>query len=371
MNQARSPTQYPAENLIGALVADRWRITNRLNGAGNDTTGGFFSIPYEVVDVETGRKAFMKVLNIQKALTIYQHSQGISLTEALHRITEAHLFECHLAEACANRKMTRVVRGLDHGHTPVEISGLGPIEHGYIVFELGVGDTHHLLKFSKSLDLAWTMKVLHQAAVGVQQLHLADIAHQDLKRSNVVFFDSEDSKLADLGRAVKRNRPSNNDARDVPCQPINSPTELIYGFVPSDWDQRHFSTDLYMLGNLAFSMLSNLTITTAVLAQLPVELRPRALAGTHLGGSYQGKYSEVVPFLKNALDSVLAQCAPQVDICIREKWTTTISQLCEPDPEKRGHPRDHAQKHSRRYSAERFISAFREMEMKAAITAKK
>jgi len=67
MNQARSPAQYPAENLIGTLVADRWRITTRLNGAGSDTTGGFFSIPYEVVDVETGRKAFMKVLNIQKA----------------------------------------------------------------------------------------------------------------------------------------------------------------------------------------------------------------------------------------------------------------------------------------------------------------
>ncbi len=370
MHQSAS-TQYPAENLVGTLIADRWQVTAKLNGGAVETTGGNFSIPYEVLDLKTQRKAFLKVLNIQKALTIYQDFHGLTLTEALSRITDGHIFECHLADACAERKMTRVVRGIGHGHTMVEIPGFGPVQHGYIVFELGVGDTHHFLKVSQSFDLAWTMKVLHQAAVGVHQLHQAEIAHQDIKRSNVVFFERNNAKLTDLGRAVKRDRHSNNNDRDVPCEFTNSPPELIYGFIPSDWDQRHFSTDLYMLGNLAFSMLSNVTITSAILLQLPIELRPKSLAGLILGGSYQGKYSEVVPFLKNALDTVLVQCAPQVDTSIRERWSATVAQLCDPDPETRGHPRDHAQKHIRRYSAERFISAFRDMELRASIAAKK
>lgn len=65
------------------------------------------------------------------------------------------------------------------------------------------------------------MATLHQVAVGIQELHRAKIAHQDVKRSNVVFFgEQRDSvKLIDLGRAVKRDRPSRNDQRVVPASP--------------------------------------------------------------------------------------------------------------------------------------------------------
>ena len=46
-------------------------------------------------------------------------------------------------------------------------------------------------------------------ATGLFQLHSNDIAHQDLEQSNVLHFNEQTlNKLADLGRAVDRARPS-------------------------------------------------------------------------------------------------------------------------------------------------------------------
>ena len=104
----------PAEELVGQTINGRWKITERKNLDGNDTTGGFFSVPYVVTDTTTGDVAFMKVVNLAKALLIYQQ-QGVSTAEALNRITDNHLFEVDLAEACKLYKLKKVVRVLDHG----------------------------------------------------------------------------------------------------------------------------------------------------------------------------------------------------------------------------------------------------------------
>ncbi len=63
------------------------------------------------------------------------------------------------------------------------IDGL-PVQ--YSIFEMADCDTPTYMDVSVKLDLAWTVRMLHQAAVGLQQLHGIGIAPQDLKPSNVL-----------------------------------------------------------------------------------------------------------------------------------------------------------------------------------------
>jgi serine/threonine protein kinase len=350
----------PAENLKGQLIKDRWKVVERKNPDGKDTTGGYFSVQYTVVDAASGDVAFMKVIDLAKALLIYQQ-QNVSTAEAMHIVSESHLFEVHLAEACKARKLKKVIKVLDHGDIPAEIPMFGTVGIPYIIFEHADCDAHSLLNSSKRNDLPWHMATLHQVAVGIQELHNTKIAHQDLKRSNVVFFGDEAVKLIDLGRAVKRDRPSRNDLRPVPCQPINAPVELLYGYMSHDWDEMHFAADLYLLGSLAYSMLFELSMTCALINELPENLRPASLFGKN---GYSGPYKDVLPVLDRALSNVMAKAAPDIDESIRECFLSTLFLLCNPDPAKRGHPKNIATR-TNRYSCERFISAFRRMQLLA------
>jgi serine/threonine protein kinase len=352
-----------AEELIGTSIKDRWLVKQRIDQDQNDTTGGFFSVGYRVEDQQSGEIAFLKVINLEKAITLYAQ-QGVPTAEALNRVTDAHLFEVHLAEICRDRKMHRIIRVIDHGDIPATVPLLGVVGIPYIIFEHGDCDTHFLLATAKRLDVAWHMRTLHHAALGIMQLHSEDIAHQDVKRSNVVFRNGEDAKLIDLGRAVKRDRPSRNDGRLMSCQPANAPPEQIYGYQPPNWDQKHFAADLYMLGSYGFSMLCDTTMTVALLDRLAPQFRPAGIFGPT---AFSGPFEDVLPALKQAFAEVLVTATPLIDSSIREGFTDVLGLLCNPDPAKRGHPRDHAMKHGRRYSAERFVGTFASLQRLAEI----
>lgn len=335
-------------------------MQERLNQDQTDTTGGFFSVGYRAEDQQSGQGAFLKVINLKKAITLYA-LEGVPTAEALNRVTDSHLFEVQLAEICRDRKMDRIIRVIDHGDIPGEIPLLGKVGIPYIIFEQGDCDTHSLLATARRLDVAWHMRTLHHAAVGLRQLHSQDIAHQDVKRSNLIFFGEERAKLIDLGRAVKRGRPSRNDNRTIPCQWVNAPPELLYGYSPANWDQSHFATDLYMLGSLGFSMFFDTTMTTAMFERVAPQLRP---SGQIVFG---GSFDDALPALKQAFAEVLAAIEPLLAPAIRNDFIGVLGMLCNPDPSSRGHPRDHAMKHGRRYSAERFVSAFALLQRKAEI----
>lgn len=353
-------TPNPAENLVGQTINGRWQVVERKNVGGKDTTGGFFSVPYRVEDIHTGEVAFMKVINLSKALQIYQ-KQGVTTAQALNNVTDAHLFEVHLAEACKARKLKRIIKVIDHGDLAADIPLLGQVGIPYIVFEYADCDTHTLLDAGKGHDLEWHMATLHEVAVGLQELHGTSIAHQDLKRSNVVFLgpDRRRVKLIDLGRAVKRDRPSRNDHRAVPCQPVNSPPEFLYGYGPSDWDEKHVAADLYMLGSLTYSMIFDVSMTFALLSEITVNLRPASIVGP---AGFSGSYADVLPALHSALAQILVKAEPFIDARIRKPYLDTLSLLCNPDPLKRGHPKDKIGFRNR-YSCERFVSVFRHMQL--------
>ncbi len=87
------------------------------------------------------------------------------------------------------------------------------------------------MDLSATLDLAWTMRMLHHVAVGLQQLHGVGIAHQDLKPSNVLVFSDFISKLADLGRSAHADYEPPHDSFITPAALTCTNPELRYGFV--------------------------------------------------------------------------------------------------------------------------------------------
>lgn len=84
-------------------------------------------------DQQSGQPAFLKVINLKKAITLYA-LEGVPTAEALNRVTDSHLFEVQLAEICRDRKMDRIIRVIDHGDIPAEIPLLGKVGIPYTIF---------------------------------------------------------------------------------------------------------------------------------------------------------------------------------------------------------------------------------------------
>src|SRR5437762_748778 len=96
----------PGENLVGQTINGRWIVDAKVDLQETKSTGGFFSIPYAVRDRETGQRAFLKLLDVVKAIQRYT-DHGLSLAETLNRITSGHLFEVHLMEICRTRRLSK------------------------------------------------------------------------------------------------------------------------------------------------------------------------------------------------------------------------------------------------------------------------
>ena len=97
--------------------------------------------------------------------------------------------------------MDRVVRALDSGSITVDPS-IPFTNVPYLIFEAADADIRLHLDTSSASTIAWRLRALHHIATGLKQLHGADIAHQDIKPSNILVFVLESlstvSKVADL-----------------------------------------------------------------------------------------------------------------------------------------------------------------------------
>jgi serine/threonine protein kinase len=93
--------------------------------------------------------------------------------------------------------MDRVVQSIDFGHVVVDHTDLGRVD--YLILEIADGDVRSFLSTCNKIELAWKLRALHHIATGIHQLHAADIAHQDVKPSNVLVLGATISKIADLG----------------------------------------------------------------------------------------------------------------------------------------------------------------------------
>jgi len=304
-------------------------------------TGSRHSTGY-IARASDGRQAFVKVLD-----TTIDRGAPDPIADLKARV-DAYFYERSLLEKTLARKMSRIVRAIASGELATQEQAGGNPTY-YLLFELAEGDLREHVELDRQFDLAYRLRVLHQAATGLQQLHFSQIAHQDVKPSNVVTFAQKGIKLADLGHAHDKARPRPGKERLIAGDPAYAPPEQLYGYELADWSTRRFAPDLYQLGSLGTFLFTGVSATLLLGGQL----RPEHHWDVWLGG----KYTDILPHLIEGTEAVLDETADTIDEIVRPELVNLLRYLLTPDPERRGYPENLAGAGAR-FGLERFVSRF-------------
>ncbi|MFZ0299702.1 MAG: protein kinase [Candidatus Sulfotelmatobacter sp.] len=334
-------------------LSSGWVVTDeipRLPGA----TGGQFSCGYRV---QKGSKtAFLKALDYSKAEEIAQ-ATGIDTLTALQALINAYQFERNLLWDCKQKRMDRIVVPLEDGSVRVEAGIFGEVN--YLIFEPADGDVRKHLSLFRSLDVVWILKCLHHIATGLYQLHSARVAHQDLKPSNVLVFERGDlSKVADLGCASIQGTISPRDEYGFAGDKTYAPPELLYRSIDPDWGRRRQAADVYHLGSMVTFFFCGTSMTAMILTNMSPD---------HLYTVWGGTYSEVLAEIRDAFGLALEGFSQSVPgERLRSTLREAVSQLCDPEPSRRGHPSNRWGS-ANPYSLERYVSLFNLLAQRATI----
>ena len=303
-------------NIIGMATAGGWKVSEAVTFPA-DHTGGYFS---ECFYVEKGpEKAFLKLLDISRFPDMGQLMQGMS----------EFAYETELVKLSTAKGLSRVVRLLESGELEVDPSNAIPVLRRipFLVFERGEGDIRSTVDVSHPVTDKWRFCVLHRAAAGLLQLHKANIAHQDLKPSNVIRITGEELKIGDLGRSTIRGRSAPHDSLSIAGARSYAPFELRYSYELADWLQRRIATDVFHVGCLTVYVFTNVVLPGLVFQKLDQAYHP-----AEWGDPYMG----VVPHIKAALQEALDDLEKDFPEAFQKELCAIVSDMCDPDPNRRG-----------------------------------
>lgn len=319
--------------IIGEVLEGGWEVRESFSGYTGHFSGGYIA-----VNVKSDEKAFLKVCDLDVA----RNMPGDFL-ENIKILTDTFIFERDLLKECGSRKLKRVVKAYGYGDLPLSNTQF-PIP--YIIFEYAENIAKSVLQLSETLDHAILLRYLHGVFLGIQQLHAAGIAHQDIKPSNVLVFEGDTSKIADLGRASKMGSTIHHDSHIFPGDRAYAPPEFAYGQVSQDWNERRFASDLYMLGSLIIYFYTEVQLTIYWRQNIPSELKP-AKMWRH--------YEQVIPALHDCFSNMYDVLEPRLAEEFREPMMEMVRQLTNADPKLRGYPK-FRQRQGNSYNLEPYVS---------------
>ena len=354
-----------AASLEGCILPGSWQVIrqlrspDQLHGA-EMLSGSTFSFGYEVVGAD-GKKAFLKALDYQLAFRAPDTPQTLAI------MTNRYIFERELLHhLCEQRRLNRVVRVLEANS--VDVDGQFQISRvDYLIFEMADGDVRSYLSVAEGIDDVWRFNCLKDVAAALAQLHSVGVAHQDTKPSNVMHFEADAiSKIGDVGSATGQHLP-HPELNDVMIfgDPQYSPPELLYGYRALEWGEGRLAIDLYHLGSLSFFLFGLGNATADLIDRLPIGMRPRRCQG-----GWYGDFKAVLPHLEHAYNFMMTefecQMSQRLEPNIAHNLTDFVSQLCHPNPARRGHQRNRIGV-ARPYGLERFVSGFNLLSKKADV----
>ena len=325
------------DELLGHTTKTGWTIDSvRTVVAG--ATGSCHSFGFNAKHVD-GRHAFVKVLDPtpDPALDTGYQLKDLELRLALFN------YEKDIHNKCLERGIKHVVTFIEFD----SIETAGSIFY-YILFELADQDLRQIVNLDDSIEVSLRFNILHQLSLGLESLHFNQIAHQDIKPSNVLLFEGITAKLCDFGHAHDRSKMRPVPDVTISGDPGYAPLEQLYGLEPSEWTTRRLATDLYLLGSLAFFMFTNVSLT----ARLATQLSP-----AHHWKEWNGSYQKVMPYVRRAWNEVVDQFSDGLNEDYRSDLESLVRFLTNPDPEYRGHPRNLAGSDNK-YGVRRFSSRF-------------
>lgn len=308
--------------LVGMNLDGGWTITEPVPRSAAQT-GGNFSVGYYAE--RENHRGYVKILNFAEALN--QPDPAV----ALQRMTASFNFERELLEKCQQNGVSRVIRGLSSGIARDHSRSPSPVQ--YIIFELAHCDVRAALDAAGGIEFAAKLRLAHQAVAGLSQLHRIQVAHQDVKPSNLLLLEQPtrrvNSKLGDLGRASDRNAQVWHDELNVAGDRRYAPPEQAYGVVADDFVARRVAGDLYQIGSLVAFILTGESLNS----HLQLHLNP-SFSSMNWGGTY----SEALPYLTHAHAAALRDIHGALPRFAADECIALISCLTQPDPSRRGHP---------------------------------
>lgn len=350
-----------ATRLSGLTLDNDWVVGEMLlTGRRGIGSGGYFSVSYSVS--KGNQTAFLKAFDIFQAMErAVQHQQ--SVTTVMLKQLQAYEFETELHRSCL--KMKRIVRILDQGQkmvTPLPNEQFSTVP--YMIMELADGgDVRSYIQRASAIDLAMKLYYLRDVASGLLQLHSANIAHQDLKPSNIMIFNGDSAKIGDLGRASQQQSFGLHDALTIAGDRGYAPPEQTYGVTLAEWIDRRQKCDLYQFGSLISFLIFGTTINAALKIRIPREILPPVW-----GGGCQS-YEQALPFLEQAFNEVLMDWKNQLPDGIGSEIIEVIQQCSNPDYRVRG-SRKTMRQSVPNLGIDRFVSQIDRLATKASIQAR-
>lgn len=230
-------------------------------------------------------KAFDFAKTMQEALL-----HGHDFMQIMSTLTSDYQFEDKLNEICIEKRMKNVIKVLSKGQVVIE-NQIVP----YLIMELAEsGDIRLYVERTKDISLAMKLGYLKDVAKGIRQLHSANIAHQDLKPSNVMVFNSLDAKIGDLGRASFQGISHRFDTLVITGDQNYAPPEQLYGVIASEWVNRRQRCDVYQLGSIVTFLFTGRTINNLMKERVPPEIAPPLWKGEG------NQYDLALPYLEKA-----------------------------------------------------------------------
>lgn len=348
----------PAQSLTGMTLNGAWKVKG-IAPRQKSATGGFFSVGYIVVN-PSGQEAFLKAMDYSAAV-----SSPLDMAVKLNALTEAHLFEKNLCRHCRDKKLTRIVHAIDDG--TIRLNPQDPLSTvEYLIFEKANSDIRGHLDAQTDLDIVFALRTLHHVAVGLNQLHGVNVAHQDLKPSNVLIFQGEESKIGDLGRAwAKDMRAPHDDCRPCAGDLNYAPPELLYRQISPDVRVRRFACDIYHLGSLGVFIFSRAHMNALLFGYMD---------HMHYPNCWGGSYSDVLPYVQAAFAKAMTEFRAHLPDRmkpdrLKNELVVSLAQLCDPDPAHRGYVGSQ-QGSTNPYSLERYVSIFDRLAFMAEVRLK-
>ncbi len=334
----------PAECMENEDLGNGWIVQNKITSHPT-ATGGHFSVGYKVSNAVIKKEGFLKAFDFSAAFS------DPDFPRAIQALAEAYNFERDVLEKCGQRKMNRVLVPLADGvHRVQSIVGMLQNVH-YLIFDMAEGDIRKYRSQLQSLDLAWCLRSLQHAAMGLRELHSAHVVHQDLKPSNVLTFGGDGAKLADLGRSFDSDKPAAHDSYNIPGDKTYAPPEVFYRHANVEGIESRKAIDAFSLGSLIFFHFLGISASQGINGKLRLSQIP-------IGGT---DFQSDLPYIQVAFRELVDDLKTEV-----KKITTKLDgeivglavELCEPDPSHRGSPRFRAYKYVSSYTMEPYISKF-------------
>lgn len=333
-------TNYAAHILVGKIVGKKWFVEEKIESI-LGVTSTVATVGYFVRNSENKQKAFLKVIDMKTILD--QPEFGSDLRKLLNIANH----EKEIMNVCINRKMNRVIQILDYFEERIqgaeEYSGIIGI-----VMELAKGDTRQLVDLGLHSDMLVVIGVCHDAAVGMMEMHKAELVHRDFKASNVMLLENG-AKVGDVGSASKIGITGPFDDLPYAGDPAHRPPEAYEQTTNIAWEQK-IQHDLYMLGGVIHFLLTGEPLNSFLRKELGFTKNQNLQAQA---------YSQSYAYVRHALDKIYLNMELSLKKrSVPEKATNLlvniVRYLTDADPTLRGHPINR-QGIQNKYSLERIV----------------